>query len=114
MRLMNTTHDSPKVIAPPQIERLQAKLLPDNQRVRVTLVLNNVECRPTLELSLLDDKQIEIARSTIIGTFNTLVSFTLHLGQHSPNDRFFLQAVVFPNDNEFSDSKKVRVEVGSR
>jgi len=76
--------------------------------------LNNVECRPTLELSLLDEKQMEIARSTIIGTFNPLVSFTLHLGQHSPNDRLFLQAVVFPNDNEFSDSKKVPVEVGSQ
>jgi len=97
--------------AAPQIDQLNAKLLPDRQRVRVTLVLNNAESRPTVELILLDKQQVEIAHSTIIGIFDRMISFTLHPGRHSTDEMLSLQANIILKDSELVNTKKVPVEI---
>jgi len=60
---------------------------------------------------LLDKQQVEIAQSTIIGIFDRMITFTLHLGRHSTDETLSLQANVILKDSKLVNTKKVSVEI---
>ncbi len=93
-----------------RIDQLSAAMMPDQKRVRATLVLNDASSRPTVELTLINHMQDEIARSIIIGVFDNTVNFTLHLGYHSAETPLFLKGTVILNETEVLDTRQVSVE----
>lgn len=96
----------------PCIENLAAVLLPDQKRVRVSLLLNSAASSPTVQFRLLDHLQNVLMQSTIIGVFDESVNFTLHLTNSSADSQLFVTATIILNDVEVVDSKQVAVERG--
>ncbi len=88
-------------------------LLPDQMRVRASLVLNDASSRPTVEFKLLDLHQDVITQSTIIGVFDKTVNFTLHLGKESAGTLLQVVGSVILNDTEVMDSRQVEVELSA-
>jgi hypothetical protein len=78
-----------------QITGMAVSVYPDGRRVAVRLAITPFRQRPSLDLTITNERNEQAASLTVIETIDPNVSLTVHLRDNEPSGRYEMRAELY-------------------
>ena len=106
--------DDQQIPLPPEKVRfrdIEAQLLPDGRRVRLSMWLTPFQVSPNIDIAAYDPQERRVASASIIEAVEPRMSITLHLRGSIPAGRYTLKLSLFYGGGGPVDGREVQIEI---